>query len=272
MKTKTGNHELTRNTTNKGEFALVRVVSWLRSSVSADFSKFSFKTAILAGLMSLFVVVAPAQMTKEKLGEQGNALLNAGKQKEALELADAYPEFAGEMEVLYIKSIAHTELREYQQADIYFQKQFDTFRDNADSARSDAEDILGNNPPTKENNDLAALMFGASLISYASADMVNSLRAVAFEKNGMPAAKRKPVNLGDFDEMRRAYRETSIEAGLLQLKLNQLKDALANLNKAVELGPTDAAAYRGRAQVYRKMKKLALARADEIKARKLAGK
>jgi tetratricopeptide (TPR) repeat protein len=227
---------------------------------------------ILITLSPLMALAQPAKVTKEQLGQLGNELLNAGKQKEALELVDAYPEFADEMEVLYVKSIAYTELKDYKQADIYFQKQFDTFRANADSARSEAEDIVGNNPPTKENHDLAALMFGASLISYASADMVNSLRAAAFEKNGMPAAKRKPVNLGDFDEMRRAYRETSIEAGLLQLKLNQLKDALANLNKAVEIAPTDAAAYRGRAQVYRKMKKLALARADEIKARKLAGK
>jgi len=272
MKTKTSNHELTRKTTNKGEFVFVRVVSWLRSSVSSDFLNFSFKTAILASLMCLFVVVAPAQMTKEKLGEQGNALLNTGKQKEALELVDGYPEFAGEMEVLYIKSIAYTELRDHKQADIYFQKQFDTFKGNADSARAEAGDISANNPPTKENSDLAALMYGASLISYASADLVNSLRATAFEKNGMPAARRKPVNLDNFDEMRTAYRETSIEAGLLEMKLGQLKDALANLNKAVELGPTDAAAYRGRAQVYRKMRKVALARADEIKARKLAGK
>jgi tetratricopeptide (TPR) repeat protein len=226
----------------------------------------------LTALSSLITLAQPARLTKEQLGEQGNALLNAGKQKEAIELVDAYPEFAGEMEVLYIKAVGYTELKDHKQADIYFQKQFDTFRDSGDSARAEASDILANNAPTKENNDLAALMFGASLISYASADMVNSLRAVAFEKNGMPAAKRKPVNLGNFDEMRTAYCETSIQAGLLQLKLNQLKDALANLNKGVELGPKDAAAYRARAQVYRKMKRPVPARADEIKARKLAGK
>lgn len=233
------------------------------------------KTTLLIAItaISAFIALAqPARLTKEQLGEQGNALLSAGKQKEALELADAYPEFAGEMEVLYIKAVAYTELKDYRQADIYFQKQFATFRGNADSARAEAVDILAKNPPTKENNDLAALMYGASLISYASADMVNSLRAVAFEKNGMPAAKRKPVNLGNFDEMRTAYRETAIAAGLLQLKLNQLRDALSNLNKAVELGPKDAAAYRARAQVYRKMKKPALARADEAKAGKLGGK
>jgi len=232
------------------------------------------KTALLIALTVLSAVVTlaqPAKLTKEQVGEQGNALLNAGKQKEALELADAYPEFAGEVEVLYIKSIAYTELKDYQQADIYFQKQFDTFRSNGDSAREQGVE-LAKNPTNRATNDLAALMFGVSLISYASADMVNSLRATAFEKNGMPAARRKPVNLGSFDEMKTVYLETSIQAGLLQLKLNQLKDALSNLNKAVELGPTDAAAYRGRAQVYRKMRKLVLARADETKARKLGGK
>lgn len=233
------------------------------------------KTALLIAITALSAFIAfaqPARLTKEQLGEQGNALLNAGKQKEALELADAYPEFAGEMEVLYIKSVAYTELKNYKQADIYFQKQFDSFRGNGNSARDEAGDILKNNEPTKENNDLAVLMFEASLVSYASADMVNSLRAVAFGKNGMPAAKRNPVNLDGFDEMRTAYRETAIAAGLLQLKLNQLKDALSNLNKAVELGPKDAAAYSARAQVYRKMKKPALARADEVRAGKLAGK
>jgi Flp pilus assembly protein TadD len=232
------------------------------------------KTALLIALtvLSAFITLAqPAKLTKEQLGEQGNALLNAGKQKEALELAAAYPEFADEMEVLYIKSIAYTELKDYTQADIYFQKQFDTFRGNGGSARAQAVE-LAKDPGIKVTSDLASLMFGVSLVSYASADLVNSLRATAFEKNGMPASKRKPVNLDNFDEMRTAYRETSMEAGLLQLTLNQLKDALANLNKAVELGPTDAVAYRGRAQVYRKMKKLALARSDEIKARKLAGK
>jgi tetratricopeptide (TPR) repeat protein len=226
---------------------------------------------VLTILSALVTLAQPAKLTKEQLGEQGNALLNAGKQKEALELADGYPEFAGEMEVLYIKSIAYTELKDYKQADIYFQKQFDTFTGNAATARAEAVE-LAKKPGIKATSDLAALMFGVSLVSYASADMVNSLRATAFDKNGMTASKRKPVNLDNFDEMITVYRETSMEAGMLQLSLNQLKDALANMNKAVELGPNDAAAYRGRAQVYRKMKKLALARADETKARKLAGK
>lgn len=233
------------------------------------------KTAFLFCLLTFLAIslqAQPSRLTKEQLGEKGNALLNAGKQNEALELVGAYPEFENEMEVLYIRSIAYTELKNYKKADIYFQKQFDTFRGNADSARAEAGGIIAKNPRTKENDELASLMYGASLISYASADMVNSLRAVAFEKNGMPAAKRVPADLEHYREMTTAYRETSIDAGLHQLKLNQLKDALANLNKAVELGPKDPAAYRGRAQVYRKMRRLAPARADEAKAKQLGGK
>lgn len=233
------------------------------------------KTALLIAIITLstFMTLAqPAKVTKEQLGQLGNELLNAGKQKEALELTDAYPEYADEMEVLYIKSIAYTELKDYKRADIYFQKQFDTFRSNAASARVEARDFLAKNPPTKFNSELVILMYGSSLLSYTSAELTNSLRARAFEKNGMPADRRTPLNLANYDDMVREYREASIEVGLHDLRLNRLKYALESMNKAVELDPNDAAAYRGRAQVYRKMKKLALARADEIKARKLAGK
>lgn len=214
----------------------------------------------------------PARLTKEQLGEKANALLNSQKQQEAIDLVESYPEFAGEADVLYVLSVANTELRNYAKADIYFQKQFDQFRKNADSTRSEGAHILANNPETKENNSLAALMFGVSLISYGTADLVNSLRATAFEKNGMPAAKRDPKHLKDYDDMVRAYKETAIQAGLLQIKTNELKEGLANLNKAVQLGPKDPAAYRARAQLYRKQKKLALARADEAKAKQLGGK
>jgi tetratricopeptide (TPR) repeat protein len=233
----------------------------------------NIKIGILLLVVSLIAGSAYGQrLTKEELGEKANSLLNSGKQQAALDLVDLYPEFADESDVLYVRSIAFTELKDYKNADIYFQKQFDQFRTNADSARSEASDIVGNNPATKENNDLALLMFGASLISYASADLVNSLRATAFEKNGMPAVKRVPKNLKDFEEMVRAYKETAIQAGLLQIRTNALKEALANLNKAVQLGPKDPAAYRARAQLYRKQKKLALARADEAKAKQFGGK
>lgn len=224
---------------------------------------------LLLGFAHLFA--QPPRLTKEQLGERGNALLNAGKQREALDLVDAYPEFADEAETLYIRSIAYTELRDYKTADIYFQKQFDMFRKNGDSARTDGADLL-NKGPAAASNDLASLMLGVSLVSYASADLVNSLRATAFEKNGMPAATRSPKNLTGYDEMVTVYKEASIKVGLLQIKTNELKEALKNTNKAVQLGPRDPESYLARAQVYRKMKKVALARADELKAKKLTGK
>ena len=233
------------------------------------------KTGFLVLLLSLIGGAAygqPARLTKEQLSEKAVSLLNSGRQRDALDLVDQYPEFAGEADVLYVRSIGYTELKDYKTADIYFQKQFDQFRANADSARSEASNIVGNNPATRENNDLALLMYGASLISYASADLVNSLRSTAFEKNGMPAAKRAPKNLKDYDEMVRAYKETSIQTGRLQITTNELKEALANLNRAVQLGPKDPAAYRARAELYRKQKKLALARADEAKAKQFGGK
>jgi tetratricopeptide (TPR) repeat protein len=231
------------------------------------------KTGILLLLVSLIAGSAYGQrLTKEQLSEKANALLNSQKQREALDLVALYPEFTEEADILYVLSVANTELRDYKTADIYYQKQFDQFRRNADSTRTEGANILANNPETKENNSLAAMMFGVSMISYATADLVNSLRATAFEKNGMPAAKRDPKNLKDYDEMVRAYKETAIQAGLLQIKTNELKDALANLNKAVQLGPKDPAAYRARAQLYRKQKKLALARADEAKAKQFGGK
>jgi len=226
---------------------------------------------ILLGIL-FFVALATssyAQLTKEQFGERGNALLNAGKQREALALVDANPAFADGAEGLYIRSIAYTELRDYKSADIYFQKQFDMFRGNADSARSEADDIVKNNPPSKDNNDLASLMYGAAMISYASADLVNELRATAFDKNGMPTATRTPKDLANYDALVKAYKETAIASGLLYLKMAKYKDALSDLNKAVQLDSKDAAAYLARAQLYRKTKKLVLARADELKAKKL---
>lgn len=219
-----------------------------------------------------YVAAQPARLTKEQFGDKGNQLLNAGKQKEALELTEAYPEFADEAETLYIKSIAYTELRDYKNADIYFQRQFNLMTGAADLARQDALEILNKKDLAKMDNDLALLMLGTSLASYGSADLVNSLRGVAFDRNGMPAAVRNPRNIPGYEEMLVSYREVSIQTGLLQLKANELKEALKNTNKAVQLGPKDPAAYAARAQVYKKMKKAALARADDVKARKLSGK
>lgn len=225
---------------------------------------------IAIGIFSVLAIQAqPTALTKEQLGEKGNALLNAGKQREALALVDSYPEFENETGVWYIKSIAYGELRDYKNAEIYFKKQFDVFVNNGESAYRDASNILTDNVPSKENNNLALLMFSASLVSYAGAEMVNSLRSVVFDKNGMPAAIRKPVNIEGYDDMVTGYKNTLIEAGSLQLQTGELKEALSNLNKAVRLDPKDAAAYGTRAKIYRKLKKIALARADELKAKKL---
>jgi tetratricopeptide (TPR) repeat protein len=228
---------------------------------------FLFLTAL-----ALTAFAQPGKLTKEQFGEQGNALLNAGKQREALALVDAHPEFADEADGLYIRSIAYTELRDYKTADIYFQKQFDMFRNSGDSARADGDDIVKTNPPSKENNDLASMMYGAAMISYASADLVNSLRATAFDKNGMPANMRKPKDLANYDAMLLAYKDTAIASGLLKLKLAQFKDALSDLNTAVRLAPDDPETYAARAKLYRKTKRIAFARADEVKAGKLRKK
>lgn len=230
-----------------------------------------FLLIALGVLSTLFLQAQPTRITKEQLGEKGNALLNEGKQREALALVEAYPEFENETAVWYIKSVAYGELREYKNAEIYFKKQFDDFVNNGESAYRDASKLLTDNTPSKENNSLAMLMFSASLISYGSADMVNSLRAAVFDRNGMPTAVRKPKNIEGYDEMVTGYKDTLIEAGSLQLQTGSLKEALLNLNKAVSLDPKDAKAYSTRAKVYRRLKKIPLARADELKARKLSG-
>lgn len=227
----------------------------------------------IALLFSAFAAFGqPTKMTAEGLGIKGNELLNAGKQREAIALVEANPDLANETSALYILSVAYTELREFDKADIYFQKQFDSFVENANSARTDAEELTAKVPTTKEDNELASLMYSASLVSYASADLADSLRAVAFEKNGMPAAKRNPAHLEGYEVMMDQYRGALVKAALVQLKTNEVQKAFRNANKAVEIGPENAAAYKARAQVYRRLKKVALARADDLKAAKLSKK
>lgn len=229
-------------------------------------------TILLATLLlsALAAFAQPAKMTSEELGTKGNDLLKAGKQREAIALVEKYPELADDTSALYILSIAFTELREFDKADIYFQKQFDNFVENANSARTDADELAAKKPATKEDNELASLMYSASIVSYASAELADSLRTVAFEKNGMPAAK--PQHLEGFEVMMDQYRGALVKAALVQLKTNEVQEALRNANKAVEIGPENPAAYKARAQVYRRLKKVALARADDLKAAKLSKK
>lgn len=223
-------------------------------------------------LVTLGSFAQPAKMTAEDLGIKGNELLNANKQREAIALVEANPDLANETSALYILSVAYTELREFDKANIYFQKQFDNFVESANSAVTEADELAARVPATKSDNELASLMYSTSLISFASADLANSLRIVAFEKNGMPEAKRKPAHLEGYEIMMDRYRGALVKAALIQLKTNELQQAFRNANKAVEIGPENPAAYKARAQVYRRLKKVALARADDLKAAKLSKK
>ena len=211
-------------------------------------------------------------MTKDELVEKSNALYESGKQRDALEMIAQFPEFADEVDVLYIKSVALVELREYKNADIVFQKQFDLFIENAEESLKIAEDLTAQPDITGENRELALLMYSTGLISYASADLVNSLRTVAMDKNGMPKTKLNPQNLAGFAEFVKNYEAALITTGELQMSANQLKDALDNFNKAIKLNQKSAPAFAGRAKVYRKQRKIKLALADEHTAKILSGK
>ena len=234
------------------------------------------RTRKISGLFFPLIIIllcvntfcAQQDLIKARLVEKANELYESGQQKKALDLIGEYPEFGDEVEVLYIKSVAYSELRDYKNADIAFQKQFDNFRKSAAESLKLAEDLIKENPFTLENRKLAALMYSSALVSFASADLANSLRSVAFEKNGMSEAKRQPKNLIGFAEFRKNYEETAINAGSIYLQINELNDALKNFEKAIELNSGSAAAYRGRAQVYRKMKKIKLAVADETAAKR----
>ena len=219
-----------------------------------------------------FIYAQTEKLTKEQLVERSNTLFESGKKKQAIDLIDQYPEFSDEVDVLYVKSVAYTELRDYKNADIAFQKGFDIFLKNGAESLSIADEYAAKTSPTKDDKDLAALMYSTALISFASADLTNALRSVAFEKNGMPEAKREPKNLIGFAEFRKSYEQTAIKSAELNLKNNQLKESLADFGKAIELNPKNPASYTGRAKVYRKLKKIKLAIADEANARRYASK
>lgn len=226
-------------------------------------------------LFSVLIIAAPIfaqKLTKEQLVEKSNALFEGGKQKDAIDLINEYPEFSDEPDVLYVKSVAYTELRDYKNADIAYQKGFDLFLKNAAESLAIADEYAAKTPMTKEDKELASLMYSTTLISFASADLTNSLRIVAFDKNGMPEAKREPKNLKGFEDFRKNYEATAIKLGNFNAQNNQLKDAIENYTKAVDLNPKNSAAYLGRAKVYRKLKRLKLAIADEKNARLYASK
>lgn len=219
-----------------------------------------------------FIHAQPEKSTKDQLIEKSNALFEGGKQKEAVDLINNYPEFSDEVGVLYVKSVAYTELRDYKNADIAFQKSFDIFLKNGTESLSIADEYAAKTSPTKVDKDLAAMMYSTAMISFASANLTNSLRSVAFGKNGIPEEKREPKNLAGFDEFKKNYAETAVKSGGINLQNNLLKDALSDFGTAIKFEPKNAAAYSGRAKVYRKLKKLKSALADEANARKYSAK
>ncbi|MGI9055131.1 MAG: hypothetical protein ACR2F2_04940 [Pyrinomonadaceae bacterium] len=227
---------------------------------------------LLILLSAGFIYAQPEKLTKDRLIEKSNALFEGGKQKEAVDLINNYPEFSDEVGVLYVKSVAYTELRDYKNADTAFQKSFDIFLKNGTESLLIADEYAAKTSPTKVDKDLAAMMYSTAMISFASADLTNALRSVAFEKNGMPEAKREPKNLVGFDEFRKSYEQTAIKSAESNLKNNQLKEALADFGKAIELDPKNSTSYTGRAKIYRKLKKIKLAIADEANARRYASK
>ena len=112
-------------------------------------------------LFSILIISAPVfaqKLTREQFVEKSNALFEGGKQKDAIDLINEYPEFAGEPDVLYVKSVAYTELRDYKNADIEYQKGFDLFLKNAAEGLAIADEYAAKTSPTKEDKELAALM------------------------------------------------------------------------------------------------------------------
>lgn len=226
-------------------------------------------------LFSILIIAAPIfaqKLTKEELVEKANKIYESGKQQEAIALLDEYPEFADEIDVLYVKSVAYTELRDYKNADVAFQKGFDIFLKNAAETLAVAEEYMEKTSLTKEEKEIASLMYSTTMISFGSADLTNALRKVAFEKNGMPEAKRSPKNLSGFDDFRKTYFSTAIKLADLDAQSNKLTEAVENYTKAIELDSRNSLAYAGRAKVYRKLKKLKLAISDEAKAKIYAAK
>ena len=235
--------------------------------------KQKFKSLIFLPLLLSAAICICAQslkLTKEQVAEKSNALLENKKQKEAIDLINDYPDFSDEVEILYVKSVAYTELRDYKNADIAFQKGFDIFLKNGTESGAIADEYAAKKPLTKEDQELASLMYSTAMISFASAELTNALRIVAFGKNGMPETKRQPKNLAGFDEFRKMYEQIAIKSGEMYFKSNFLNEALKDFTKAIELNPKNPASYTERAKVYRKLRKIKLAMADEASARRYA--
>ncbi|HQU84851.1 MAG TPA: tetratricopeptide repeat protein [Pyrinomonadaceae bacterium] len=215
--------------------------------------------------------LANMNLSKEEVVKKAQEIQEKENPYRVLEFLDDYPEFAEDTEILYLKSVASVEAGYFKEADVYFQKQFDAFYKDALSS-IEAGDEYAAKPKSEENSAMASLMYGTAMLALASADLVNSLRAVATEKNGLPAAKRNPKNLNGYAEFSKIYEETAVKAGNVELSADKFDLALENFNKALEINPRSKSALENRAKVYRKQGKLRLAQTDEAKAKLLTAK
>lgn len=215
--------------------------------------------------------LADINLSKEEVVKKADEISKKENPYTVLEFLDDYPEFAEDVEILYLKSVANVEAGKFKKADIYFQKQFDSFYKDALSSIA-AGDEYAAKEKSEVNYEMASLMYSTALVGFGSGDLVNSLRAVATEKNGLPAIKRNPKNLNGYAEFRKAYEETAVKLANIEFQAEKFDTALENFNKAIELNPKSKAALEGRAKVYRKLGKVKLASADEAKVKLLTAK
>lgn len=215
--------------------------------------------------------LANINLSKDEVVKKAEEISKKENPYTLLEFLDDYPEYADDPEILYLKSVTNVETGNFKKADVYFQKQFDNFNKDALSSIK-AGDEYSVKEKSAENIEMASLMYGTALMSFASADLVNALRAVATEKNGLPTIKRNPKNLNGYAEFKKVYEETAVKAGNVELGGEKFDLALQNFNKAIDLNPRSKSALEGRAKVYRKQGKLKLAQTDEAKAKLLTAK
>lgn len=215
--------------------------------------------------------LADINLSKEEVVKKAEDIAKKENLYTVLEFLDDYPEYANDPEILYLKSVTNVEAGKFKKADVYFQKQFDNFYKDALSSIA-AGDDYAKKEKSAENYEMTSLMYGTALVSFGSADLVNALRAVATERNGLPAIKRNPKNLNGHAEFKKLYEEIAVKAGNVELDAEKFDLALQNFNKAIELNPRSKAALEGRAKVYRKQGKIRLAVSDESKAKLLTVK
>lgn len=223
---------------------------------------------VLGWLSNTAVFAQPAKLTKDELVTKSNALFESGRAKDALDLISQYPAFADETEVLYVKSVSLVDIKDFKNADMAFQRQFDLFLEYAEESKGLNINLADGTSLSNSDKSLLMLGYSTILINFAMADMVNALRNVAFDKAGFTASKRETKDLTGFDKFRKDYEKTALEAAEFFSKNQMVKEALSNFSKVIEINPKNSVAYRGRAKIYRQQKKIKLAAADEAMARR----